>query len=295
MSLTAAELEKFEASSKLQHESGLSRVLAHPVRMPYSKLMELASRWTKRSVGMRARTFWGDRMDVMFPDTVSLRVYRYGFFEEELTRTLITHLKPGMTFFDVGSHFGFFSLLASKLVGPAGHVVAFEPTPSTFQMLGRNLRGHANARGENVAAYRENTTLTFHDFGMGLSVFNSIYGGKLSTRERMTPPKELKVQARTLDSWCLEHGLEPDLLKIDTEGAELDVLEGMSQLLARKRPMVTLEVGDINSAADIRPSRAVVEAMLAKGYRALEFVNGKFVEHRLLERYPYTNILFLPK
>ena len=55
--------------------------------------------------------------------------FPYGFFGEGLTRMLLSHLKPEMTFIDVGAQLGYFTLLASWLVGESGHVHSFEPTP----------------------------------------------------------------------------------------------------------------------------------------------------------------------
>lgn len=54
---------------------------------------------------------------VVIAELVSLFIYRYGFFEEGLTNIFLHYLKPGMTFFDIGAHFGYFTLLGSALVG----------------------------------------------------------------------------------------------------------------------------------------------------------------------------------
>lgn len=234
-------------------------------------------------------------MHIVIPDLVSLTVYRYGYFEEEMTRILLEVLRPGMTFFDVGSHFGFFSLLALRLVGPAGRVVAFEPTPSTREVLESNVGGRPNALIVPKAAYKERTTLHFHDFGLACSAFNSIYSGKLAEQHRRRAPgATIDVAAISLDTFVAETGILPDFLKIDTEGAELDVLAGMEGLLAgARRPMLTLEVGDVGGP-DIRPSREVVSAILSKGYAGFELCNGRLIEHDVRDRYKYANLLFRP-
>ena len=105
-------------------------------------------------------------MTVAFPEPVSLLLYRYGYFEEELTSMVLEYLKPGMTFFDVGTHFGYFTLLASSTVGERGAVHSFEPTPSTFKVLRENVSGRANVRVFNVAMYSEEGQLPFNDYGL---------------------------------------------------------------------------------------------------------------------------------
>ena len=273
----------------------MGKLLARPLRGPYSKLLEIWCRSRGRRSRQVATTFWGERMNVVFPDRVSVAIYRYGFFEEDMTHALLGYLKPGMTFFDVGSHIGFFSLLASAIVGPRGRVVAFEPTPSSFEIVSGNLAHLANCRCENVAAFREDTHIEFTDFGVEFSVFNSMYGGKIKNDDlARATPRTLKVMARALDRWCAETGIYPDFLKIDTEGAEMDVLAGCNGILRSRRPMFTLEVGDIEGAQDKRPSRVLVDAALGLGYRSLEWRNGSFVEHRPRDTYEYTNLLFVP-
>ncbi|MEX2219329.1 MAG: FkbM family methyltransferase [Phycisphaerales bacterium] len=296
--LTPDDLRHLDAAVANARRGPLGKLGAAPLRLGYSKVMEAWCRWRGTAVRRTARTFWGEPMAVAFPDPVSLTIYRYGYFEEELTRVFIEILRPGMTFFDVGSHFGFFSLLALRLVGPSGRVVAFEPTPTTREMLERNIGGRPNASIVPMAAYREDTTLTLHDFGVRYSAFNSIYSGKMGTDERRAAePVSFSVPATTIDGFVASSGVAPDVLKIDTEGAELDVLAGMERLLTGrdglKRPMLTLEVGDVGGP-DISPSRGVVQAILSHGYQGYEVREGRLVEHTPRDRYEYTNLLFRP-
>ncbi len=79
-----------------------------------------------------------------------------------------------MVFFDVGAHFGYYSLLASTLVGKAGAIHAFEPTPSTFEVLRRNA-DEPNVRVDNVALWTKRKWL---EFSTGQCIRRSIPFGR---------------------------------------------------------------------------------------------------------------------
>lgn len=274
----------------------IGRLARRPVKIARSAAIK--RRCLKRGTDeiVRADTFWGGSMSVALPELVSLTIYRFGYLEDELSEIFLRTLKPGMTFFDVGSHIGYFSLLALHLVGDAGRVVAFEPTPSTRRVLDLNLSGHPNARVVPMAAYKESTTLTFRDFGPSHSAFNSLYSGKIGDG-REHEAKTIRVPTTTLDGFAEASGLRPDFIKIDTEGAEPDVLAGARGLLSGamgKRPMLSLEVGDAGGD-DIKPSRAVVDLVMSAGYRPYELRGGEIVPHTPLERYEYSNLLFKPE
>lgn len=307
MTVEAADLKRLESAIAGTRRSRLGRLASRPLHLGYSKAVEVWCKSRRTALPVVARTFWGEPFHAVLPERVSMTIFRYGFFEEELTRTFLRFLKPGMVFFDVGSHFGYFSLLALRLVGPTGQVHAFDPTPSTFQVLSKNLAGRPNVRLNNAAAYSSDDTLTFNDFGVEYSAFNSLYAGKIERDERRgLTPRSVQVNAVALDGYIARTGVVPDFLKIDAEGAELDILRGMERTLAEKRPMLTLEVGDIappSGAENLTPSRDVVKFMLDRGYRGLEHRpeagrgggEGTFVDHVLRDRYDYQNILFVPR
>ena len=109
----------------------------------------------------------------------------------------------------------------------------------------------------------------------------------------------IEVPAVTIDGFVARTGVKPDVLKIDAEGAELEILMGMERTLAEIRPTLTLEMGDIEGTSGMIPSRKAVDHLLARGYRAMEWSSsrngGGLVEHRALEHYPYTNLIFVPR
>ena len=91
-------------------------------------------------------------------------ILRDGMWEPAETALIRSQLKPGDTFIDVGANFGYYTVLASKLVGPTGRVIAFEPDPRSFQLLERNVarNGCTNVVLEQKALADKPGTLTLH-------------------------------------------------------------------------------------------------------------------------------------
>lgn len=145
-------------------------------------------------------------------------------FERGTRRLLAELLEPGMTVVDVGANVGFLSVLMARAVGPAGRLFAIEPAPGNVRFLRHNLaaNGFAEATVLPVAcgAARHTRTLYLRKH----STLHSLHAGPDEA-----PEGEVEVEERPLDE--LIPGAV-DLVKVDTEGAELEVLEGMIRLLA---------------------------------------------------------------
>jgi len=282
-------------SAKKNQGNGFKRVLRQPVRLLWSKLIEKLCLKTHKTRDFKARLFWGEDMNVVFPEIVSCFLYRYGFFEPDLTKIILKHLNHGDTFFDVGTHFGYYSMLASKIVGNEGHVHGFEPTIGTYEIVQSNVGRKNNVTVNNVAAWSEEKTLKFTDYGVQWSAFNSLYSAKLekSIVTKMSP-KGYDVKAISLDKYVEESGARPDFIKIDAENAEYDILMGMTSTLKNIRPIVSLEVGDVNEG-DYKNSSECVQFLLDHKYQVLELLDGELCEHRIRSSYSHTNLLFIPK
>ena len=111
----------------------------------------------------KARTFFGGTLDVDARDIVGRFIYYFGIWEPNLTAWIQSRLKPGDCFVDVGANVGYFSLLASTLVGPSGKVISIEAIPRTFEVLTGNLdaNGARNVRPIHRAVWDKEETLTF--------------------------------------------------------------------------------------------------------------------------------------
>jgi FkbM family methyltransferase len=134
---------------------------------------------------------------------------------------------PGGLVVDVGANIGYNTLHAARRVGPAGRVIAVEPTPDNLAVLEHNVAGAElrNVVVERIAAGRARGTHDFYVRGE-VSAVNSLYAQ--SCYAAVTGV--LQVPVERLDD--LVDGTA-DLVKIDVEGAELDVLEGMPRLLGQ--------------------------------------------------------------
>jgi FkbM family methyltransferase len=134
---------------------------------------------------------------------------------------------PGATVVDVGANIGYNTVYASQRVGPAGRVVAIEPAADNLSVLRDNLRTNrlANVVVQPVAAGRAHEVRDFFLRGE-VSAVNSLFPESVYAAVTGIEP----VRVAPLDD--LVEG-DADLVKIDVEGAELDVLAGMTRLLAR--------------------------------------------------------------
>jgi FkbM family methyltransferase len=157
-----------------------------------------------------------------------------GRFEfERLTRGLLLDaLRPGDVMIDVGAHVGIVTLQAARHVGRDGHVHSVEPTPANADMLRRNVEAGelANVSVHECAAGSEPGTAVLHQ--MGLTHLNSLVGANPYSSES----SGVEVPVHRLDD--LVDG-RVDAIKIDVEGAELEVLEGAGRILA-ENPGLTL-------------------------------------------------------
>ena len=232
-------------------------------------------------------------MRVLLPEIVAMDLYRHGFIERDLTSVLLAALQPGMVFVDVGAHYGYYSLLASPLVAPAGRVFAFEPGRQALTFLERNLAGLPNVRIEPAAVSAAGGRRTLHDFGRRHSALASLRPeARTPISERAGLRADLyEVESVSLDDYFQSLGLRPDVVKIDAESSELDVLRGMEGILRGAAPLVTIEVGDYE-VRGAEPSSRCVDFMESVGYVSLEYARGQMVPHRRRARYTYGNLFF---
>jgi FkbM family methyltransferase len=196
---------------------------------------------THRGWQVSTATVFGEDMEVILP--AGMDIYLLGAkghsSELRLAKLLCKTLLPGQTFVDVGAHFGFFSGLAAKLVGGQGKVIACEAAPQTFSVLRQNLEAFSQATAHHLAIAAEPGKLTFTEFPVEYSEFNTLRPAQFDNAEWLehNQPQQVEVEAMPLDDLLADEA-EVNFIKIDVEGAEDIVIAGMKRLLERARPPV---------------------------------------------------------
>ncbi len=171
------------------------------------------------------------------------KFYWTGAYETEMQSALERLLQPGMSFWDVGAHAGFMTLLGSRLVGELGSVHAFEPSEANRRRLRAALAANdvANVAVHGVAVTATSGTVTLHRHG-STSMWTTVAA--------LGDGAAADVPCSTLDDLSGWLGI-PDVIKIDVEGAETDVLRGATRLLESGLPKFLVEF-NAKTLADAR-------------------------------------------
>ena len=181
----------------------------------------------------------------------------YKSFEATPTRLISRYLLPGTVVLDVGAHFGYFTTRFSSLVGEAGEVIALEPNDSSRRILERHLarRSIRNVRILPFAAWSTSSDIELQidgPLGVTSHIRNTPKGGGS------------RVQGRTIDEIVFELGnVRVGFIKIDVEGAEVEVLLGAKQTLLKHRPVVLCEIGSdygVNTSSHLTKLFKLLEA-----------------------------------
>jgi FkbM family methyltransferase len=184
------------------------------------------------------------------------RAFAYDSWEPEVTKAIDRTAASGMTVADIGAQSGFYSLLLSRRVGAHGKVIAFEPLPANFRLLGENLRLN---KIENVLVRREavtdhSGTLTFRF----PSDEPSLIAGPLLPGDNTGT---FDVACVSLDDFVAREQTRLDLIKMDVEGAEGNVLEGALKTLQQFHPILIIELHDAGDQPRLHPVPVRLQAL----------------------------------
>jgi FkbM family methyltransferase len=198
-------------------------------------------------------------------DFVGAALFQGGF--ENIECSFVNRfLAPGMTVLDIGSHHGFYTLLASRKVGPQGKVIAVEASPRERERLRQHLRINRckNVTVESRALGEAKGMAELYLVSGGETGCNSLHQPSTSQ-----PTERVPVCVESLDRVLEEHKINRvDFIKLDVEGAELSVLKGARDLLDRRpRPLILIEVQDIRTQPWGYPAREIVRYLTSLDYR----------------------------
>jgi FkbM family methyltransferase len=179
-----------------------------------------------------AETVIGDLWLSTADNLVTPGILEHKMYEAHLTGLLPQILRPGMTFVDVGANIGYFSVMASRLVGESGLVVAVEPAPGNVALLRANLwrNGCRNAVVLPIAAYT-------HTGQVQLALNPEGGAGNWVQPGELPGMTTLQVPCARLDD--LLGGRRVDVLKTDAEGSDNIAIRGMEQTI-RANPGIVI-------------------------------------------------------
>lgn len=208
---------------------------------------------------------------------VGALIYYLGSSEPDIADFIEQALKPGMVFVDIGAHLGEYTVLAAKILELSGQVYAFEPRPDIFKILRRNieLNGCRNVSAYPHAVWCKNDLC---DFEMTSEPAVSALRAQGPSRPGVS---YVKVQAIRLDDWFSSPSLpKPNLIKVDVEGAELQVLQGAKSLLTlphSEAPVLIFEYGTDNSERFNYSASETLTLLRELGYTLYSCLDAKLV------------------
>ena len=179
-----------------------------------------------------ATTGDGLRMHVRFPDMIQTYIYLFGCWEPAATQWLKSRLRPGDVFVDIGANVGYFSLLAAKLVGPSGKVIAIEASPTTAGELEKNVR--LNGLGDQIAVICAAVSDCEKSVDMFRAPPSNLGASTIvsAVAQRKGHSFEATVRAFPLPALIdIKQLRRARLIKVDVEGAEAAVFDGVRQCL----------------------------------------------------------------
>jgi FkbM family methyltransferase len=186
---------------------------------------------------------------------VTYRIMETGIWEPTETHYTKQLVRKGDTYVDIGANVGYYTVLASHLVGEEGRVIAFEPDPVSFRILEKNvlLNGLTNVTLEQKAVSNEKGVLQLFIAG------DNKGDHRIYQTEEGRPA--IDIEAVKLDDYFADDSGSVDFVKIDTQGAEGIILEGMAGVIK--------DNDDIVMAIEYWPS-----GLDGLGYKAADLVNN---------------------
>jgi len=148
-----------------------------------------------------------------------------GSYEEDTTKLFIGIVREGMTVLDLGANIGYYSLLAGRQVGEKDKVFAFEPGPESFAILQRNIKANGfnnivpMAKAVSNRCGRQRLFLASDPGEHGLFEY--------------LDREYIEVDVTTIDEFIKEQNISVDVIKMDVEGGENEVLDGMPETISK--------------------------------------------------------------
>ena len=241
MKVLVRELEQLH---RLINASKLKRICSRPIRYLKGHAYKVISSATKKGYLAQVNTLFGSKMHLLLPSGLDIYLFAAKTHDSELrlSKFLAKTLEVQHIFFDVGAHYGYYSMLA--IAAGCKEVFSFEPSGNSFQILEKNTSHLKNATAVHAAVIDSERELTFYEFPILYAENNTTQADQFDhdSWTKNNPPVEVKVIGITLDAFINSKNTKPDIIKIDVEGGELEVLLGLANYLTKYSPIISLEL-----------------------------------------------------
>lgn len=182
----------------------------------------------------------------------------------------------GRTVYDVGGFIGELTLGFANKVGPSGRVITFEPNPLNVRAIRANVALNRLCPVEvipvGVGRGPATLELVYDPTGTATGTLDAAIQNSMAA----IPVERCQVEVDSLDSLVRQHQLPPPhLVKIDVEGLELDVLEGMSGLVSQYTPSLYIELHGVGIEGKRANARAVISWLSTRGYSLYHVESGR--------------------
>jgi FkbM family methyltransferase len=207
--------------------------------------------------------------------------------EDDMVQVIKEVLKPGMTVVDCGSNIGFYPLLESKILNGKGVVYAVEPDIRNYRILEKNA--HLQSLGSEIKTF--NIALSNSTGSQKMFVAQRANLNKLvSSGDDVFPDRHhvnqiIDVKTMTMDDFCADQQISVDFVRMDIEGFEVEVFEGMKDTFrnAKSGFMIFLELHPI-AYTDERSFAHELELLMDQGYYARVLISaGEPIPPRMKE------------
>lgn len=198
--------------------------------------------------------------------------------------------KKNICIFDIGANIGLVSLPLSNEDNVRIH--AFEPGIRQFAMLQTNIA--ANNVFNKMHAYpiafsNKRDTITFHS---STEETGGGSGDGILATSRVGETYTYKVESDTIDSWCLRYKEIPDIIKIDTEGAEALILDGAQEIINKYHPVLFIEIAPLNLSAYDLTAIDMLDKLTSLDY-TLTTISGKICTRENISEFCEQDDMFI--
>jgi len=263
-------MESFRLWLKKHHLSTYEKIRGILFPLVHARRINAARHFTKRQIVSLSHDTKHWRM-VIDPTNgfVDTHIFTSGVYEPDILTVIAEHLKPGDTFVDIGTNIGQHSLFAASIVGSTGHVVSFEPIPRLVAQF-----------KESITLNQWNNFMTVHECACSNDVGNFALQlkpgniGGSGFHHTSTDYETITVETIPADTKLGDES-RVSFIKIDTEGHELEALQGLTKTLHTHHPILLVEFSPCFWGDDAATKSALFfEILTTNNYTILDLEDG---------------------